>query len=69
MIDNILILCSWGPEEEGRLSSMLYLAETTAAVNMNATIFLPWAFIVVTSTLPFSCLSGRVYALALGLLP
>ena len=39
MVDNIVFLYSWGPEEEGRLSSLLYLAETAAAIEMKAAIF------------------------------
>lgn len=39
MENNIVFLYGWGPEEEGRLSSMLYLAETAAAIDMNVTIF------------------------------
>lgn len=39
MVDDIVFLYGWGPEEEGRLSSMLYLAETAAAIDMNATVF------------------------------
>jgi len=36
---NIVFLYGWGPEEEGRLSSMLYLAETAAAIDMKAAVF------------------------------
>jgi predicted peroxiredoxin len=39
MADDIVFLYGWGPEEEGRLSSMLYLAETASAIDMNATVF------------------------------
>ncbi len=39
LADNIVFLYSWGPEEEGRLSSLLYLTETAAAIDMNVTVF------------------------------
>ncbi len=40
MAAEIVFLYGWGPEEEGRLSSLLYLAETAAAMNVNVAIFL-----------------------------
>lgn len=39
MVDDVVFLYGWGPEEEGRLSSMLYLAETASAIDMNVTVF------------------------------
>lgn len=39
LVDNIVFLYSWGPEEEGRLSSLLYLTETAAAIDVNVTVF------------------------------
>ena len=39
LVDNIVFLYSWGPEEEGRLSSLLYLAETAAAIDMKVIVF------------------------------
>ena len=39
MKKDIVFLYGWGPEEEGRLSSMLYLAETAAAIDMKAAVF------------------------------
>jgi len=36
----IVFLYGWGPEEEGRLSSLLYMVETATTMNMNAGIFL-----------------------------
>jgi predicted peroxiredoxin len=38
--DFILLLFSWGPEETGRVSSLLYLAETASAMDLEARIFL-----------------------------
>ena len=40
MNTEIVFLYGWGPEEEGRLSSLLYMAETATTMNMNAAIFL-----------------------------
>lgn len=39
MKPEIVFLYGWGPEEEGRLSSLLYMAETAKSMNMKATIF------------------------------
>jgi predicted peroxiredoxin len=40
LADYILLFFGWGPEETGRLSSLLYLAETATAMNLEARIFL-----------------------------
>jgi len=37
---DIVFLYGWGPEEDGRLSSLLYIVETAAAMGMNAAVFL-----------------------------
>ena len=37
--DEIVFLYGWGPEEEGRLSSLLYLAETAAAIDLTSNVF------------------------------
>ena len=39
MQDEILFLYGWGPEEEGRFSSLLHLVETTIAMGLKANIF------------------------------
>lgn len=40
MVDYIVFLYGWGPEEEGRLSSLLYLAETSSVLDVEAVVFL-----------------------------
>jgi predicted peroxiredoxin len=35
----IVFLYGWGPEEEGRLSSLLYMVETAVAMNMQVAVF------------------------------
>lgn len=40
MSRDIVFVYGWGPEEEGRLSSLLYIVETAAAMGMNASVFL-----------------------------
>jgi predicted peroxiredoxin len=40
LTDELVFLYGWGPEEEGRLSSMLYLAETSSVLDNEASIFL-----------------------------
>lgn len=37
--DHLVFLYGWGPEEEGRLSSLLYMVETAASMSMQASIF------------------------------
>ncbi|UCE29228.1 MAG: DsrE family protein [Candidatus Bathyarchaeota archaeon] len=39
MTDEIIFLYGWGPEEEGRLSSLLYLVETASTMEINVAIF------------------------------
>jgi predicted peroxiredoxin len=40
MSKDIVFLFGWGPEEDGRLSSLLYMVETARAMKMNVTVFL-----------------------------
>ncbi|MFH0848233.1 MAG: DsrE family protein [archaeon] len=40
MSDSIVLLFSWGPEETGRVSSLLHVAETASAMNLETRIFL-----------------------------
>lgn len=39
MGDQLVFLYGWGPEEEGRLSSLLYMVETASSMNMQSSIF------------------------------
>ncbi|NIO37864.1 hypothetical protein GTO27_09200 [Candidatus Bathyarchaeota archaeon] len=39
MKPQIVFLYGWGPEEGGRLSSLLYMVETATTMNMNAAVF------------------------------
>lgn len=36
---DIVFVYGWGPEEDGRLSSLLYIVETAAAMGMNTAVF------------------------------
>jgi len=40
MTERIVLLFGWGPEEVGRASSLLYLAETASSMNLEVNIFL-----------------------------
>jgi len=40
LANEIVILYGWGPEEEGRLSSLIYILETAMTMKMRATVFL-----------------------------
>jgi predicted peroxiredoxin len=40
MAERVVLLFGWGPEEEGRASSLLYLAETASAMDMEVKVFL-----------------------------
>ncbi len=40
MSNDIVFLFGWGPEEEGRLSSLLYMVETARAMKMSIAVFL-----------------------------
>lgn len=39
MNSEIVFLYGWGPEEEGRLASLLHMAEIAVAMNMQVTVF------------------------------
>lgn len=39
MSSEIVFLYGWGPEEEGRLSSLLYMMETAVDMNMQVAVF------------------------------
>jgi predicted peroxiredoxin len=40
MSEELMLLYGWGPEEDGKLSSLLYIAETALAMGMKTSIFL-----------------------------
>lgn len=40
MPEGVMFVYGWGPEEDGRLSSLLYIAETAAAMGMKTSVFL-----------------------------
>ena len=40
MVERIVFLFGWGPEETGRISSLLYLAETASSIDLEAGVFL-----------------------------
>jgi predicted peroxiredoxin len=40
MGDELMLVYGWGPEEDGKLSSLLYIAETALAIGMKTSIFL-----------------------------
>ena len=40
MSEELLLVYGWGPEEDGKLSSLLYIAETGISMGMNTSIFL-----------------------------
>jgi predicted peroxiredoxin len=39
VVQDIMFLYGWGPEEDGRLSSLLYIVETAAAMGMKTAVF------------------------------
>ena len=40
MTDKVVLLFGWGPEEVGRASSLLHLAETASSMNLEVNVFL-----------------------------
>jgi predicted peroxiredoxin len=40
MGEELLLVYGWGPEEDGKLSSLLYIAETAISMGMKTAIFL-----------------------------
>jgi len=39
LADRVVLLFGWGPEEVGRTSSLLYLAETASSMNLEVDVF------------------------------
>ena len=39
LTEEVVFLYGWGPEEEGRLSSLLYMTETAVAMDMKPVVF------------------------------
>ena len=40
MSEELMLVYGWGPEEDGKLSSLLHIAETALAMDMKTSIFL-----------------------------
>lgn len=40
MPEGLVLVYGWGPEEDGRLASLLYIAETAAAMGIETSVFL-----------------------------
>jgi len=40
MNEELMLVYGWGPEEDGKLSSLLHIAETAVAMDMKTSIFL-----------------------------
>ena len=40
MVEELMLIYGWGPEEDGKLSSLLYIAETAISMGMKTSIFL-----------------------------
>lgn len=40
LTDRVMFLFGWGPEEVGRMSSLLHLAETASSMNFEVNVFL-----------------------------
>lgn len=57
---DIVFLYGWGPEEEGRLSSLFHMAETAKSMNMKATIFFFTDAVVLTKKGVSAKLGGEI---------
>jgi predicted peroxiredoxin len=40
MSEELMLVYGWGPEEDGKLSSLLYIAETAVSMGMKTSVFL-----------------------------
>ena len=60
MNPEIVFPYGWGPEEEGRLSSLLYMVETATTMNMNAAIFLFADAVVLSKKGAFARISQEI---------
>ena len=62
MSEELMLVYGWGPEEDGKLSSLLYIAETALAMGMKTSIFLYTDAAILAKKGIIQKISGEIYS-------
>jgi len=62
MSEELMLVYGWGPEEDGKLSSLLYIAETAVSIGMKTSIFLFTDAAILAKQGSFQKISGEMYS-------
>jgi predicted peroxiredoxin len=62
MSEELMLVYGWGPEEDGKLSSLLYIAETALAMGMKTSIFLYTDAAILAKKGNIQKISGEIYS-------
>ncbi len=62
MNGDLMLVYGWGPEEDGKLSSLLYIAETSLAMGMRTSVFLYTDAVVLAKKGNIEKVSGELYS-------
>jgi len=61
-MSELMLVYGWGPEEDGKLSSLLYIAETALAMGMKTSIFLYTEAAILAKKGNILKVSGEIYS-------
>jgi predicted peroxiredoxin len=62
MSEDLMLVYGWGPEEDGKLSSLLYIAETALSMGMKTSIFLFTDAAILSKQGNIQKVSGEMYS-------
>ena len=62
MSEELMLVYGWGPEEDGKLSSLLYIAETALSMGMKTSIFLYTDAAILAKRGNIQKISGEMYS-------
>ena len=62
MSGDLMLIYGWGPEEDGKLSSLLYIAETALSMGMKTSIFLFTDATILAKKGNIQKISGEMYS-------
>jgi predicted peroxiredoxin len=62
MREELMLVYGWGPEEDGKLSSLLYIAETALSMSIKTSIFLYTDAAILAKKGNIQKISGEIYS-------
>ena len=62
MHEELMLIYGWGPEEDGKLSSLLYIVETALAMGMKTSVFLYTDAAILAKKGNIQKISGEMYS-------